>query len=83
MLCLCLAGQSCLTPCNRMHCSLPGSSVHGMFTQEYWSGLPLPPPVIYASIYFMYLGVPILGAYMLMHVKPCFYTDSFIICLLL
>ena len=25
-------------------CSLPGSSVHGIFRQEYWSGLPLPSP---------------------------------------
>ena len=23
-------------------CSLPGSSVHGISRQEYWSGLPLP-----------------------------------------
>ena len=27
-----------------MHCSPPGSSVHGIFQQEYWSGLPFPPP---------------------------------------
>ena len=26
-----------------MDCSLPGFSVHGIF-QEYWSGLPFPPP---------------------------------------
>ena len=25
-------------------CSLPGSSVHGLSRQEYWSGLPLLPP---------------------------------------
>ena len=24
--------------------SPPGSSVHGVFQQEYWSGLPFPPP---------------------------------------
>ena len=24
-------GQSCLTPSDRMDCSLPGSSVHGIF----------------------------------------------------
>ena len=29
-----------------MVCSLPGSSAHGKFSrQEYWSGLPCPPPV--------------------------------------
>ena len=27
-----------------MDCSFPGSSVHGFFRQEYWSGLPFPPP---------------------------------------
>ena len=25
-------------------CSLPGFSVHGFSRQEYWSGLPCPPP---------------------------------------
>ena len=25
-------------------CSPPGSSVHGISWQEYWSGLPFPPP---------------------------------------
>ena len=27
-----------------MDCSLPGFSVHGISQQEYWSGLPFPPP---------------------------------------
>ena len=27
-----------------MDCSLPHSSVHGIFQQEYWSGLPFPSP---------------------------------------
>jgi len=27
-----------------MDCSPPGSSVHGILQQEYWSGLPYPPP---------------------------------------
>ena len=27
-----------------MNCSPPGSSVHGIFHQEYWSGLPFPCP---------------------------------------
>ena len=34
-----------LTLCNPMDCSPPGSSVHGFSRQEYWSGLPCPPPV--------------------------------------
>ena len=33
--------QSCSTLCNPMNCSLPGSSVHGIFQQEYWSGFLL------------------------------------------
>ena len=27
-----------------MDCSLPDSSVHGIFQEEYWSGLPFPSP---------------------------------------
>ena len=45
---LCLVAQSCLTLCDPMDCSSPGSSVHGdsqgFSTQEYWSGLPCPSP---------------------------------------
>ena len=37
-----LVTQLCLTLCNPMDCSLPGSSVHGFSRQEYWSGLPFP-----------------------------------------
>ena len=36
--------QSCLILCDPMDYSLPGSSVPGFFRQEYWSGLPCPPP---------------------------------------
>ena len=37
--------QSCLTLCDPMVCSPPGSSVHGVFSRhEYWSGLPSPSP---------------------------------------
>ena len=35
--------QSCPVLCNPMDCSLPGSSVHGILQQEYWSRLPCPP----------------------------------------
>ena len=34
--------QSCPTPSDPMDCSLPGSSIHGISRQEYWSGVPLP-----------------------------------------
>ena len=39
--------KSCLTLCDPVDCSPPGSSVHGMLgfsRQEYWSGLLCPPP---------------------------------------
>ena len=36
--------QSCLTVCNPMNCSLPGSSVHSILQQECWRGLPFPSP---------------------------------------
>ena len=37
--------RSCLTLCDPMVCSPPGSSVHGVFSRhEYWSGLPSPSP---------------------------------------
>ena len=34
--------QSCPTLYNPMDCSPPGSSVHGIPRQEYWSGFPFP-----------------------------------------
>ena len=43
--CVCAKSlQSCLTVCDAKDCSLPGSFVHGFSRQEYWSGLPCPPP---------------------------------------
>ena len=36
--------QSYPTLCDPMDLSPPGSSVHGFSRQEYWSGLPCPPP---------------------------------------
>ena len=36
--------QLCPTLSDPMDCSLPGSSVHGISRQEYWSGVPLPSP---------------------------------------
>ena len=33
--------QSCRTLSDPMDCSLPSSSVHGIFQAEYWSGVPL------------------------------------------
>ena len=35
--------QSCLTLCDSMDHSLPGSSVHGLLEAKYWSVLPYPP----------------------------------------
>ena len=41
--------QSCPILGDPMDCSLPGSSVHGIFQQEYWSGVPLPSRQLYMS----------------------------------
>ena len=35
---VCVCAQSCLTLCNSMDCSLPGSSVHGILQARIWSG---------------------------------------------
>ena len=40
----CSVAQACSTLCDPMDCSLSGLSVHEIFGQEYWSGLPFPPP---------------------------------------
>ena len=39
-----LVTLSCLTVWDSMDCSPVGSSLHGIFRQEYWSGLPFPSP---------------------------------------
>ena len=43
--CCCLVIQLCQTLYDPMDCSLPDSSIHGFPSQEYWSGLPFPPPL--------------------------------------
>ena len=40
-----LVAQLCPTLCNPMDCTLPGSSVHGILQERYWSGLSFPSPV--------------------------------------
>ena len=39
-----LVTQLCPILCDPMDCSLPGSSIHGISRQEYWSALPFPSP---------------------------------------
>ena len=46
---MCSVTQSYLHLCNPMDCSPPGSSVHGVFRQEYWSGLPFPSPRLFPT----------------------------------
>ena len=41
---VCVSTQSCPTLCDPMKCNLSGSSVLRISRQEYWSGLPFPPP---------------------------------------
>ena len=38
--------QSCPTLSDPMDCSLPGFSSMGFSRQEYWSGMPLPSPLV-------------------------------------
>ena len=40
-----LVAPLCMTLCDLIYCSLPGSSVHGIRQQVYWSGLPFSSPV--------------------------------------
>ena len=44
--CVCvLVAKSCPNLCDSVDCSLPGSSIYGIFSrQEYWSGLLFPSP---------------------------------------
>ena len=42
--CCCLVTKSYPTLCDPMDYTLPGSSVHGIYRQEYWSGLSFPSP---------------------------------------
>ena len=39
---LCLVAQSCLTLCNPVDCSLPGSSVHGVLQARILEWVPMP-----------------------------------------
>ena len=39
-----VCAQSCLILCDPLDYSPPGCSVHGIFQQGFWSGLPFPPP---------------------------------------
>ena len=45
----CLVAKLCLTLCDPMNCSVPGSSVHGISQQEYWGGLPFPSPGVFPT----------------------------------
>ena len=44
-----LVAQLCPTHRDSMDCSLPGSTVHGISQQKYWSGLLSPPPGIFPT----------------------------------
>ena len=49
-MCVCAKSlQLCPTLCDPMDHGLPGSSVRGILQQEYWSGLPCPPPGIFPT----------------------------------
>ena len=46
----CFVTQPCLTLCDPVDCSPPGSSVLEISQAKYWSGLPYPPPGGYARL---------------------------------
>ena len=56
--------QSCPTLSDPMNCSPPGSSIHGIFQQESWSGVPLPSPGTMATGLHSYYKVYRLHSYM-------------------
>ena len=43
-MCVCVCVCVCVHTLSVMSTSLPGSSVHGISQQEYWTGLPFSPP---------------------------------------
>ena len=58
--------QLCLTLSDPMDWSLPGSSIHGISRQEYWSGVPLPSPILtwahaklYKSSFFFFFEMKV------------------------
>ena len=48
--------QLCQTLHDPMDCSPPGSCVHGIFRQEYWSGVPSPSPDCLAVLCKSWVG---------------------------
>ena len=42
--CVCLVTQLCLTLCDPMDCSSPGSSVHGILQERIWKWVAIPSP---------------------------------------
>ena len=56
--------QSYPTLSDPMNCSPPGSSIHGIFQQEYWSGVTLPSPGTMATGLHSYYEVYRLHSYM-------------------
>ena len=67
---VCSVTQLCLTLCDPMNCSPPGSSVHGFSKQEFWSGLPCP---IYIYMYICIYIYNVLRYYIYVYI----YVSSF------
>ena len=68
--------QSGPTLSNPMDCSLPGSSIHGISRQEYWSGVPLPSPSLATrkcklTLQWKYQYLPIRMAKVKVKTKVC------------
>ena len=54
--------QSCLTLSDAMDCSLPGSSVHGIFQARVpeWGAIAFSAPKVYLGIYEEFYSLPVL-----------------------
>ena len=72
--------QSCPTVCVPVNCSIPASSVHGNFRQEYWRGLPFPPPGYLlnsgTTVFFFFLWQKDLWNSMKLWAMPCKATQD-------
>ena len=74
------ATQSCPTPSDPMDCSLPGSSVHGIFQARVLSRVPLPSPsmLLQMAIFHFFMSNNPLCVYMYTHALTHIHTHTYI-----
>ena len=72
--------QSCLTLCNPMDYSPPGSSIHRFSRQGYWSGLPFLSPIYSVCVHVYTVCVYIYTHMHMVCVCAYIYTHSVCVC---